>query len=114
MLDDTFSEINKFFEGLMTAVPVNIVKSEKEYVIQTTIQSKDFAKVEVDNGKLKICTTYPDSKETYYIKEIVNGCRSFQFMDANMKDSKAFMHNGLLKIVIPIPERTLTKNIIIQ
>ena len=117
MLRDFDNTIRSFFDELAINVPVNIIKTDKEYIIKTTIQSREYASVEVEQGKLKICTKYPESRnnDKYYVNEIVNGCRTFKFGDAAMDEAKAEMVNNLLQIKIPIQrELNHTRNVVIQ
>eukprot|EP00834_Sanchytrium_tribonematis_P005549 NODE_343_length_9136_cov_0.948656.p10 type:complete len:120 gc:universal NODE_343_length_9136_cov_0.948656:3025-3384(+) len=118
LFDSTIKELDGFmkslYEDMTSGIPINVIRNEKEYIIQTTIQSKEFASLEIDNGKLKICTKYPHEGENYYVKEIFNGCRSLKFQDANMDGSRAEMYNNLLQIRIPIEKGSIRKHITIQ
>eukprot|EP00835_Amoeboradix_gromovi_P004029 NODE_292_length_11597_cov_0.265177.p7 type:complete len:114 gc:universal NODE_292_length_11597_cov_0.265177:9988-9647(-) len=91
-----------FVDAISPSIPVNVGKNDNEYVIQTTISAKQYASVEIEDGRLRICSKYPSSEDGHdIVREIRNGCRTFQFHDAIMDDAKAEMVNNLLRITIP-------------
>ena len=114
LLKEQFQQFGNILNEMMSSIPVNIIKNEKEYIIQTTLQSKEYVSIDTNENKLRLCVNYPYNNTDYYIKEINNGCRSFYLQAGDITRAKAEMVNHLLQIRVPISANTTGRRIEIE